>query len=827
VSLEIQVPGIGPSNARLAIIGEAPGGDEVRTGIPFSGASGRIVEECCECSGFDLRDVYRTNVVKVRPPNNDIRSLHLLGLKIEDYLPLLEQEINALKPNCILAVGGTALKHLAGLDGITKYRGSIVRSNYGPKLVGTLHPAGILHAESSGSKLFSWKDLTYIKWDFKRAYEESHSSYYSPPRRNLIICRSYVDLYQFLRRHSSDRIVSVDIETFHTIPICIAFAFDRNEAISVPLFENLPNFQVMTRSDLLHCWHDICMLMSDPYILKIGQNFKFDQRLLDSCVDGRLFFGIKTTGLFFDTLLGFKTLYPELPGRLEFQTSVLTKEVYYKEEGRGFNPKKDRFDRLLLYNAKDAVVTFECYEEIARELDERGLADFFYSRVMPLHPFYSRLESRGVKRDDFQQKFLLSKYELQREELQEELDDKVAAILGEKTRAINVNSNAKTGDIPWLVYEVLKLPFRETTDEKALDALMRNHCKDEEKHRILELVLQLRKVRKVIGTYIEAEPDYRGRLLTSVQYPLETGRSATRMLKPPVTTKNMGAAFQTLTKHGEVGSDIRSMYIPDPGYVFLSPDLKGAEARVVAVLAKDEKLQKIFTFEVDIHRVTKGWIDGTCPDLTEFFNEKDEERCKVLAKGINSSLKSVITDEERQVGKKLRHAANYDVGKRTASEQIGCSEAEAGRFLTRVHETNQNIKGVFHKEIQEVLKTNNRTLKNPFGRERQFLNKWGPDLFREAYADIPQGTISDQTKFAAQRIEKRLDFKIHIFCESHDAFDAQVPISLVDETIRIMREEMEQPINFRKCTLSRDVDLIIPCEISFSDTNWEQMRKIA
>lgn len=818
------VPGIGPSNAKLALVGEAPGADEDRLLIPFSGKSGKLVDECLDYAGVPRSSVYLTNVCKVRPPNNDLNLLHMVGHRLEDFLPQLEAEISALQPNCILAIGATALRALVGIDGIKHYRGSILQTRSGIKVVPTLHPAGLLHSEGEDSGL-TWKDLTYIKWDFARAVEESKFREYDIPRRNLIVCRSSIDLYRFLDKYSTHDLVSVDIETFRTIPICIALAFNSDEAISIPLANIHGGF--VPQSDLINLWKEVADILANPRIRKIGQNFKFDEKQLTDCLNGTLFFGLRTRSFFFDTLLAFRTLYPELPGKLEFITSVLTKEPYYKEEGKGFNPKKDKFDRLLLYNAKDAAVTFECYERELEELRERNLDDFFFSRVMPLHPFYSRVESRGVRRDNFQQKYLLEKYKDKLKELQEELNSLCEPFIGAE-RKINANSNGASGDVPWLVFVVLGFPKRQSTDEKTLDALMRNHAKDGTKKRILELILELRKVRKVIGTYVEAEVDYRGRLLTSFRIALETGRTSTSILKSPVTTEPMGAAFQTLTKHGEVGSDIKSMYLPDDGCCILEPDLSGAEARVVAVLARDEKLKKIFKYNLDVHRITYGWIDSCCPDdlLALFFAETNEDKIQELKKEINKILKQRIDDETRQIGKKFRHAGHYDMGKRTASEQTGLSEWRCGKILEKFHASNPNIRGVYHEGTRDILEHNDRTLVNPFGRVRQFLDRWGHELFKEAYAQIPQSTVSDQTKFAAIRVEKRCPF-IKIFSESHDSFAAHTPIDKVDEVILVMKEELETPIDFSKCSMGGNELLVIPAEITMYEKNWEVGRKIA
>lgn len=829
------VPAEGSSSAKLAIIGEAPGAEEERLGRPFVGKTGQIVENILNELGLKREEVYLSNVVKIRPPGNDIKALHVLGKSINDFLPQLQDEINALQPHAILALGNTALEACTGNRGIEKYRGSILPCSFSStKVIPSIHPASLLHAEADG-KLRSWKDLTFINWDFARAIEQSKFSEYRPPRRNLLVCKSALQLDRFLRQYENINdfpFVSIDIETFRTIPICIGLSFASDSAISIPLF----NFQSdtnkggMTRSDIISCWEMTSKVLANPELMKIGQNFKFDQRLLQSCINDTINFGFKTTSFFFDTMLAFRTLYPELPSSLQFSTSVLTEEPYYKDEGKEYNPKKDKFDRLLLYNAKDAAVTFEVFEREIEELERRNLSKFFFDRVMPLHDFYSRIEHRGIKRDNFQKCLLEEKYKGRLKDLQTELNSLTKEYLEDE---INANSWKQ---VTLLIYTFMRLPIRKGTDEKTLDALMRNDklVKDHKKRRVLELILEIRKVRKTIGTYIDHQTDFRGRTLTGIRIALETGRTSTSVLKPPVTTETFGLAFQTITKHGDVGQDLRCMFIPDPGNVFIEPDLSGAEARVVAILAKDDKLLKIFKYDLDLHRITTGWIDGTSPDilLDQFFKTEDEEILRELKIEINKKLKELINDEQRQVGKKFRHAGHYNMGKREASRQTGFSEWRTNQILTKFHTTNPNIRGVFHKEIVEALQCNSRTLVSPHGRTRQFLNRWGDELFKEAYADIPQATVSDHLKFAAQRIERRARW-IQILQESHDSFLSQVPLDLgtqfpmkyIDRAREIITEELETPIDFRNCSLSRG-ELIIPCEIKIGTKNWLEMEKI-
>lgn len=837
------INGFGPSSAKLAIVGEAPGQIEEQLGRPFMGPTGKLIDQFLLTAGMPRSQVYATNVVRVRPPGNNLELLYQTGYKIQDFEEILWSELTSLRPNAVIAFGNTALTALTGMKGIEKYRGSILRATKGDfKVIPTIHPASLMHKESDG-RMSGWKDATFIQWDVNRAVKQSLFPEFNLPDRNLIVCRSNLELYRFLNRYSSAEYVSVDIETFHTIPICISFAFNAHEAISVPLFPGLSQDLQVSRTDQIRNWRDVIEIMANPKIQKIGQNFKFDETLLRTCLNGTLNFGIHTRGFFFDTMLGFRTLYPELPATLAFITSVLTEEPYYKEEGKGYNPKKDKIDRLLLYNAKDAVVTYECFEKELSELRERGMERFFFERVMPLHPFYSRLEQRGIRRDNFATRFLEEKYFAIWKEQQDELDE-LATFYGmvikkpftwnEKKRnftgGCNVGSNNETGDMKTLVFVAMACPIRKGTGLKEIDALIRNNVRDEKKIRTLRLIQSIRKVRKTINTYIKAKSHPDGRLHTSVYIALETGRTSTRSCEPPITTEDMGMAFQTLTKHGEYGNDIRLQFIPDENYVFIEPDLSQAEARVVAVLARDDKLLKMFKFKVDVHMVTECWLlNIAIPLLDLFFAEENEMRCWELAMELNAQMKGLINDEQRQEGKKFRHAGHYDMGKREAASQIGISEAKAGIALNKFHDTNPNIRGVFHHEIVEFLNKNNRILTNPFGRVRQFLNKWGSELFKEGYAQIPQSTVSDQVKFAMIRIEPRCE-KLQILAESHDSFLGQIPLlvgeqypfKLLDQYAIVIKEELEQEIDFKDCSLPRGI-LTIPCDIHIGKNNWQEM----
>jgi len=416
-----------------------------------------------------------------------------------------------------------------------------------------------------------------------------------------------------------------------------------------------------------------------------------------------------------------------------------------------------------------------------------NLHDFFYTRVMQLHNLYREIELNGILIDKEKRRALRKKYKEQDEENEKELE-------GLLEYKINVNSPKQ---IAHLLYNELRLPLRKDTGEETLQALIVNVIKDEKRRRILELILKGRKIKKTIGTYLMAREDSDGRMRTHYNIVgTETGRTSTSKIKPPDRPGVYGLPFQTLTKHGDVGTDLRSMFVPDKGFVFLEADLSQAESRIVAILGRDTKALRAFEEGRDIHRLTASWIFNTEPEA--------------------------VDDDQRYLGKRVRHAGERGMGKGRLSQLANISQWRANQILQKFHTMSPNIEQVYFKEIREALERDDLVLVSGYGRRRQFFERWGEELFKEAYSQIPQADVSDHTKFSLLKIRALLeppDFLI--LQESHDSFLAQVRTELLDKSIPIIKGILETPIDFSKCSLPRG-KLKIPCSIKVG-FNWEEL----
>ena len=137
------VPGKGTHNAEIMFIGEAPGRSEDLQGEPFVGNAGKILSEALEYAGLSRNDVFITNVVKCRPPNNRVP----LEEEKDTCNQYLMRELSIVKPKIICVLGNTAYGSILGGNSIMKNRGRIIKKNDQLYFL-TVHPAAAIYTPS-------------------------------------------------------------------------------------------------------------------------------------------------------------------------------------------------------------------------------------------------------------------------------------------------------------------------------------------------------------------------------------------------------------------------------------------------------------------------------------------------------------------------------------------------------------------------------------------------------------------------------------------------------------------------------------------------------
>jgi uracil-DNA glycosylase family 4 len=151
----------GNPNSKVMIVGEGPGANEDKEGLPFVGRAGQLLDKMLHAINLSRKNVYITNVVNYRPPENRKPT----EKEVERYLPYLKKHIEIIKPQIILLLGSTAMNAiLQDADVISKMRGKwyeIEINKCKLSSIVSFHPAYLLRQPEQ--KKFSWIDLKMIR----------------------------------------------------------------------------------------------------------------------------------------------------------------------------------------------------------------------------------------------------------------------------------------------------------------------------------------------------------------------------------------------------------------------------------------------------------------------------------------------------------------------------------------------------------------------------------------------------------------------------------------------------------------------------------------
>lgn len=161
---ETMVFAVGNPHARLMLVGEAPGYDEERLQEPFVGKAGQKLNQILKAMGIAREEIYISNICKFRPsmPNQGTGNRPPSDEEIASCLPLILAEIRAIRPACIVCLGGTAAKGLLGQMGsVSSLRGRFYEIQGIPARV-TYHPSYLLRNDTLGSKRAVWEDMLSV-----------------------------------------------------------------------------------------------------------------------------------------------------------------------------------------------------------------------------------------------------------------------------------------------------------------------------------------------------------------------------------------------------------------------------------------------------------------------------------------------------------------------------------------------------------------------------------------------------------------------------------------------------------------------------------------
>jgi len=327
----------------------------------------------------------------------------------------------------------------------------------------------------------------------------------------------------------------------------------------------------LSKNDYVRIWRLLTnRVFGNPLFRFIGQNFKYDHEKIENTLG--MYIG--PGRLHADVGMMSHVVQPEFRIALDFLTSIYTREPYYKEEGKEFDIHRHPLEQLMVYNCKDCLVTFEIYEKLLKDLQDMQLVDFYFNYKNKLHDFYMAMEKKGLRINETFRAEMFEKYIKMYNDHAEEIK-----------QATGFYIKPTPHDTKWLLFKKLGLPERDDTADETLSLLYANHAQKNEPAKIaIRNILRMRRIRLALGKTIGAIPDFDGRMRSTWRIPgTETDRSATGVLDSPVRPelslregvtatrkgtlkkKRIGTSFHGMTKHGDIGAEVRGMYEPDFG----------------------------------------------------------------------------------------------------------------------------------------------------------------------------------------------------------------------------------------------------------------------
>ncbi len=555
-----------PDDVTVMVIGEAPGANEDKRGVPFVGESGRIIRN--ELNKNDLLDqTYITNVVKCRPPGNATPT----AAQIKACKPYLEEEIERLAPDYVVTAGVPATKTLfRGKAKITQHHGEIIEN---PKVgyVGmpVFHPAYTLRDPSK---------LPALQDDIARLARLTQGGLRNDTVEWNVVRKG--NLETFVREFEAATEFAYDCETSGLFPFdeqgyvtAIAIALSHRTWI-IPGFMH-PDFQQYSHSPFVHGNALKKLVRLLVYIAdrdgkrSYAQNGKFDNKWM------RAQFGVGFR-LSFDIMLAHHVLDENLAHDLTTMCRGFLDEPEYdiplaEKQGKSKKPMRN-----YKYCAQDATYTLrlgKIFEDMLRQQPE--LHRLFWKLTMPGARAMEDAEMEGLTiREDARKEVglqLLSDMITLREELNE--------IAGYE---LNWNSPAQIGKLLYdeLGYKcVIKTAKgKPSTSEEALLSLVHKP--------VVKKLLDYRSASKMYNTYIKGWQQYRVGNKYFFDYKIHG-----------TVTGRYSSPLHPIPRDGR----LRNLVDAPEGWTFVAMDLATAEMRIAAHLSKDPEMRRCFNDGVDIH----------------------------------------------------------------------------------------------------------------------------------------------------------------------------------------------------------------------------------
>ena len=418
------------------------------------------------------------------------------------------------------------------------------------------------------------------------------------------------------------------------------------------------------------------------------------------------------------------------------------------------------------------------YEKTMKKLEEYNSVDLFNNIEMPLLQVLAEMQFNGLYADKEELIEIGDKLKLRLNELTEEIH----SLAGED---FNINSTKQLGVI---LFEKLQLPvIKKTKTGYSTDVDILEKLKN--KHPIIEKILEYRSLTKLNSTYVEG-------LLPYINE--KTGRIHSYFHQTITATGRISSTepnLQNIPTRLDLGKQLRKVFKPKQGYIYVDADYSQIELRVLAHISQDENMVHAFLNEEDIHK-------------------------QAASKVLNIPIEEV-TKEQRSSAKAVNFGIVYGISDFGLSEQLGISKKEAKNYIEQYLEKYNGI-DKFMKDIVEQAKKDGY-VETLFNRRRYIpelsSNNYMVRQFgaRAAMNTPIQGTAADIMKIAMVNLYKEL---------KNQKLDAKIVLQIHDELmIECKEEECKKVEKILKQCMENAIKLSVPLEVEVSCAhNWYDLK---
>ncbi len=500
-------------------------------------------------------------------------------------------------------------------------------------------------------------------------------------------------------------------------------------------------------------------ILENPKLPKCGQNHKYDAKVMRRA-------GVNIQGWAFDPMLAHFLTQPTSAHNLDaLSQSYLNLDKIPTKDLLGTGKKATTMDlvpidKVATYACEDADATWRLIAPLQKELEETGTEKLFREVEMPLATVLAKMEQQGIRVDR-------ERLQQMQEDLSARRDAAAMNIFDICGKEFNLNSPKQLGPI---LFEELKI--QDEAGVKRVGRTKTGYKTDAstlEKYADIEVVqslLEYRQLTKLIGTYVEALPEY--------IHP-ETGNIHTSFHQAVAATGRLSSSdpnLQNIPIRSEAGRAIRRAFVPrHKDWIMVSADYSQVELRVVAHLSEDEALTKAFQSGADVHATTAALIFDAAPDDVD-------ATMRSRAKAINFGIL-------------------YGMGPQRLARETGLTMQEAKDFIAQYFAKMPAVRAWLDSTLETGREEGEvRTL---LGRRRPVPELNSSDgRVRSAAENMAvntpvQGSAADLIKLAMLKVDAALEassLEASMLLQVHDELVFECPASELEALEDLVRHEM-------------------------------------